>query len=526
MPLIKPIKSSIVNPTHPLAKGLVGCWLLNEGTGNKISDLSGHGNSGTIYGSPAWSAGPTGGCLEFVNGNSQYINVGNSYFGMDKTNSLSIVTFACRTSSDPTYAPIIQRGGYVFPFGFKLYKYGSYTRIYFSVRTGPGNTNMSSLTDDIPLGQWAQFAGTFDGTTQSVYHNGRFSNSVANSGSLDFNSASHLTYLGAVEGFESEYTHDGGLAYVFLWNLSLSAAQIAWLSREPFAMFETGIAPALISVRTSIVSISGSISAQTNLSASLGLIKKVNGNAAAVSDLTASVQLIPYRPGNELTWLSDILFNAMTANAFKLGTILSLGWFWLRTSGCSALYRRNSMDEIDFANILVVVDMDESEISPPGYLPHADCSTYFYVIRRFNNIGYREQTLRAAAKVTIDQNENLAGPEPNKIFAAKAIQTDSNEILLVWFYCPIEQKSKPVRFNVYGDNRTGQIDFENPIGTIDYQGKKFYSFRYEINEPGRYLFAVKTEDAESIENNTSAKLCFQTSNTNPNPIGILNTAGV
>ena len=105
MPLIKPIKSSIVNPTHPLAKGLVGCWLLNEGTGNKISDLSGHGNSGTIYGSPAWSAGPTGGCLEFVNGNSQYVNLGNSHFGMDKTNSLSIVTFACRTSSDPTYAP-------------------------------------------------------------------------------------------------------------------------------------------------------------------------------------------------------------------------------------------------------------------------------------------------------------------------------------------------------------------------------------------------------------------------------------
>jgi len=40
----------------------------------------------------------------------------------------------------------------------------------------------------------------------------------------------------------------------------------------------------------------------------------------------------------ERFWLREALFNGMTANAFKLGTTLSLGWFWLRIAGCSALY--------------------------------------------------------------------------------------------------------------------------------------------------------------------------------------------
>jgi hypothetical protein len=43
---IKPSLGSTINTNHPLAQGLVGCWLFNEQTGNKIYDLSkdNHGN--------------------------------------------------------------------------------------------------------------------------------------------------------------------------------------------------------------------------------------------------------------------------------------------------------------------------------------------------------------------------------------------------------------------------------------------------------------------------------------------------
>ena len=47
---MKPFRGSQINKTHPLAKGLVGCWIFNEDTGDLIFDLSGHNNHITNYG--------------------------------------------------------------------------------------------------------------------------------------------------------------------------------------------------------------------------------------------------------------------------------------------------------------------------------------------------------------------------------------------------------------------------------------------------------------------------------------------
>ncbi len=41
----------------------------------------------------------------------------------------------------------------------------------------------------------------------------------------------------------------------------------------------------------------------------------------------------------EKGWLREALFGGATCNGFKLGTVLSLGWFWSRVGGCSVLSR-------------------------------------------------------------------------------------------------------------------------------------------------------------------------------------------
>ena len=64
----------------------------------------------------------------------------------------------------------------------------------------------------------------------------------------------------------------------------------------------------------------------------------------------------------------DALFAGMTTNAFKLGTVLHLGWFWPRLNGCSLLYRGDSIETIDFDKIIAVGNSDASEIQPPDYL--------------------------------------------------------------------------------------------------------------------------------------------------------------
>jgi len=75
-PPSKPIRGVQISRTHRLAKNLVGCWLMNEGTGNKVYDLSGNRNHGILYGDTHWVAGKHGPCLSF-DGNGDYVEIDN-----------------------------------------------------------------------------------------------------------------------------------------------------------------------------------------------------------------------------------------------------------------------------------------------------------------------------------------------------------------------------------------------------------------------------------------------------------------
>ena len=44
--ILKPPKGAMLNRGHPLSRGLKGCWLMNEGGGKIVNDLSGNGNTG------------------------------------------------------------------------------------------------------------------------------------------------------------------------------------------------------------------------------------------------------------------------------------------------------------------------------------------------------------------------------------------------------------------------------------------------------------------------------------------------
>lgn len=184
------------------------------------------------------------------------------------------------------------------------------------------------------------------------------------------------------------------------------------------------------------------------------------------------------------------------------------------------------MEEIDFANILAVTEQDDSEISPPEYISHSSGSTYFYIIRRFNSCGYQEHTLAAAVKFSIESNGEPAEPKPNKVFDSIPGPVDGNKIRLIWFYCPLEQKSKPICFNVYYDNRTGKIDYQNPLAKISYKGRKFYSFQSGILEAGKYLFVIRAEDTGGLENSSLAQLRIQLDTINLNAINIVRAEAI
>ncbi|MHC4790331.1 MAG: hypothetical protein ACYS8Y_02665 [Planctomycetota bacterium] len=223
----------------------------------------------------------------------------------------------------------------------------------------------------------------------------------------------------------------------------------------------------------------------------------------------------------ETKWLKEALFAGQTANAFKLGTVLTLGWFWPRVSGCCLLYRGCGMETIEFGNILVVDDFDASQVQPPSYVQHNSDTTYFYVIRRANSCGDEEHTLSAAVKVSLTADGELVPAQPNEIFGAAARQLAGSRIQLVWFYYPLGQRARPAYFKVYYDDGTGQIDYENPIVVMNYSGRGFYRYQSEELDEDRYMFAIRTEDASGTEKKSFSQKTIQLDLTEPNAISIL-----
>lgn len=51
----KPWPYQKINWAHPISKGLVGCWVMNEGGGNKVYDLSENGWVGTLASNLFWA---------------------------------------------------------------------------------------------------------------------------------------------------------------------------------------------------------------------------------------------------------------------------------------------------------------------------------------------------------------------------------------------------------------------------------------------------------------------------------------
>jgi len=219
--------------------------------------------------------------------------------------------------------------------------------------------------------------------------------------------------------------------------------------------------------------------------------------------------------------MREALFAGQTANGFKLGTVTTLGWFWMSVGGCRIAYRGGSMEGVDFENVLAVVEPDADEISLPSYLSHEAGKVYFYVVRCANGCGDIERTLRAAVKVAIDNDGKLSKARPNEIIGLRAEQGQDGKVEIAWTYNPMEQGKEPAEMRIYGDNGTGEIDYQNPVAVVKYKERRFYRHKIEMAKNGRYLFAVRAADGEGNENGSTKIVEIETSGRSVEAIGIV-----
>lgn len=232
----KPIQGTPVIAGHQLTKGLVGYWLFNEGMGDKVSDLSGNGNDGTLNG-PLWVPGRDGPALDF-DGDDDVITAPDSpvYSG------LSAITVSFWVNFDDfgggsDYNFIVAKSNWASQREWRFRTEVNAIVVWHISNDGasPGAGNSVQLNkNNFTVGAWHQLVGTYDAANNSLLEfyvdrvlkgtaTGEAGGIFEGTAPLSFGSSGDNGGSGGQDDFH------GQMSEVRIWDRALSAREIVEL---------------------------------------------------------------------------------------------------------------------------------------------------------------------------------------------------------------------------------------------------------------------------------------------------------
>lgn len=230
---IKPNIGSQLQLGHPINSGLVGCWLMNEGSGTRVWDSSGNGNVGTFSGDAVtWVSGAYGSAINF-GGTSDFITCGTPT-SVRITGPMTCLAWGQLTSDNNAYNHIVARGnGFSSLQPWSLSWNSNLNRVYVFARNLDNSAGVSDYISKTYDTNWHIFGFVFNGTTLQAYCDGTYSTGVALNGIYD--SADRALAIGSDD--LSGYEWNGNISHVMLYNRALAANEISQLYRTPFVGF-------------------------------------------------------------------------------------------------------------------------------------------------------------------------------------------------------------------------------------------------------------------------------------------------
>jgi hypothetical protein len=219
---------------HWATKNLVGCWLMNEGSGDKVYDLSGNNKTGTFFGDTHFVPGKFGPCIN-LDGDGDYVGIADLSSPLETTNfSVCLWLQNDLTDADGKSRPILSNFAGTDSFEITWMGAGAYdeqfcARLYNST---PTLHSVYSLQNDIDT-DWHFIAVTLDGSYLTLYKDGILQNATAFSGSVR---NGENTYRIGSDGSANYWT--GSIDVLSIYNRTLSPSEIVELYREPFCMLD------------------------------------------------------------------------------------------------------------------------------------------------------------------------------------------------------------------------------------------------------------------------------------------------
>jgi len=215
----KPPLPVCINWEHPLARGLVGCWLFNEGGGNTVFDLSGYGNHGSFIDAPAWIIGKFGSALSF-DGSNDRVSISSLNLGTRNTLALWV-----KYSTSDTYHTAPLGSGENSRYFFNRFP----SNFYFKL-----NNSYTSHSYSAPLDEWLFLAWVRDNTDGDLYVNGEYHSTISNSNWDGIDTI--IAEFGRIYD-SNDYCFQGSLDCIMFFDHLLSPEEIWQLYTDPFCMF-------------------------------------------------------------------------------------------------------------------------------------------------------------------------------------------------------------------------------------------------------------------------------------------------
>lgn len=230
-----PVGTSI-NKNHPLAKGLVGCWLLNEGGGKKAIDSSGMNQlEGVVSSSSVFTVKQRGSCVSFPSGANSMVNLGTQPIFSTLTGNMTLSAWINTSTVGSGVRNITG-----------VFGAGSSGTIFDINRTAGkldgtwANTVIATGSVVLSINTWYHVVMVRYGSTGSwtcdFYINGVLDNST--SGIATNPNAGTFGIIGALASNSAPFF--GFINDVKMYNRALSASEIRQLYTSPYSMFLFG----------------------------------------------------------------------------------------------------------------------------------------------------------------------------------------------------------------------------------------------------------------------------------------------
>ena len=223
----KPPLGSQINWGHPLSKGLVGCWLMNEGGGNVVSDIA-RKNNGTLPSSGiTWGYKKSGIVLNFTATNN--INLGTPTI-LAPTTPFSVTAWVSRSGNivgnDGIISSKTDTSGNL---GWLLYANSTANKARFLAAGVVAESNSA-----IPLNTLTHLVGVWNGTKVLLYVNGVLQTTQGSGTSQPYYSGVSAR-IGQYSVFEK---WAGYISSISFYNRALSPSEIQSLYVEPYQMIQ------------------------------------------------------------------------------------------------------------------------------------------------------------------------------------------------------------------------------------------------------------------------------------------------